>query len=597
MLDHECIYRKPYLVSGYEQNEYVCHEIALGSGYCIFHDPNYFKANAPEAPEKAKTLLDRFRHLLEVKNSKGEELEFVGYNLPDLDLSNIVIHNNLNMVFSTFKGYLDLTSSTFEGKLNIGNSVFEKNLTMDYAKFLQATDFRECHFHGDVEASDITFEMSCIFTQAKFDKKASFAGAIFKGTTSFITSIFSGEALFYNTKFLEETEFNSTRFEKNTFFHGSFFENGWFDAVIFEQLVNFNTSEAKKLNFSNSHFDEATFHGLKCNNGRFQNSIFNKKVNFNESQIDRAYYQNSIYHDFATFENTSFSISDFNYSKFKGRTHFIETRFLDICYFNYCIFEKQNETIFQRSDLSNVSFLNTDITRVNFGEQIRFGSDKFAILDERRLLGQKIVTKNLKNYNVALEGVLAEYRNLRENYEYYLKYDDAGKFFIKEMELKRNYEEVNEQTAKKKDWIYRNLSPLGIYFHLNKYGENEIDPLKWIILLLAISFSFWYVVYPLDEESLIYTVRTIPFISEFVTPLINLSINTPSINSTIMTSEKVQDNFVERTKYSFEKTMSNIFQVNDESTWFDYIIRILLLIELGVFFIAIRRKLERRFRH
>jgi hypothetical protein len=40
---------------------------------------------------------------------------------------------------------------------------------------------------------------------------------------------------------------------------------------------------------------------------------------------------------------------------------------------------------------------------------------------------------------VTLGTVMAVYRNLRENYEFRLKFDEAGKFFIKEMELKRNY--------------------------------------------------------------------------------------------------------------------------------------------------------------
>jgi hypothetical protein len=38
-----------------------------------------------------------------------------------------------------------------------------------------------------------------------------------------------------------------------------------------------------------------------------------------------------------------------------------------------------------------------------------------------------------------LESVMAVYRNLRENYEYRLRYDEAVKFFTKEMELKRKY--------------------------------------------------------------------------------------------------------------------------------------------------------------
>ena len=37
---------------------------------------------------------------------------------------------------------------------------------------------------------------------------------------------------------------------------------------------------------------------------------------------------------------------------------------------------------------------------------------------------------------------LKTYRNLRENCEFRLRYDEAGKFFIREMELKRKYREV-----------------------------------------------------------------------------------------------------------------------------------------------------------
>ena len=37
---------------------------------------------------------------------------------------------------------------------------------------------------------------------------------------------------------------------------------------------------------------------------------------------------------------------------------------------------------------------------------------------------------------------MAVYRNLRENYEFRLRYDEAGKFFMKEMELKRRYREI-----------------------------------------------------------------------------------------------------------------------------------------------------------
>jgi len=43
---------------------------------------------------------------------------------------------------------------------------------------------------------------------------------------------------------------------------------------------------------------------------------------------------------------------------------------------------------------------------------------------------------------ISLSSVMPIYRNLRENYEFRLKYEEAEKFFIREMEIKRNYSEI-----------------------------------------------------------------------------------------------------------------------------------------------------------
>jgi len=72
---------------------------------------------------------------------------------------------------------------------------------------------------------------------------------------------------------------------------------------------------------------------------------------------------------------------------------------------------------------------------------------------------------------------MAVYRNLTENYEFRLRYNEAGKFFIKEMELKRRYREVLSEGAsniivKPNCWFRRNLSLTGLYHHLSRYAEN-----------------------------------------------------------------------------------------------------------------------------
>ena len=81
---------------------------------------------------------------------------------------------------------------------------------------------------------------------------------------------------------------------------------------------------------------------------------------------------------------------------------------------------------------------------------------RFTIIEEE-LLKRKAVENNdvkdredveeVKREDVSLELVLSVYRNLRENYEFRLRYDDAGEFFTKEMELKRKYRETRTENG------------------------------------------------------------------------------------------------------------------------------------------------------
>ena len=48
-----------------------------------------------------------------------------------------------------------------------------------------------------------------------------------------------------------------------------------------------------------------------------------------------------------------------------------------------------------------------------------------------------ILSEISRDQDITLENVLSVYRYLRENYDYYLKYEGSGKFFIGEMETKR----------------------------------------------------------------------------------------------------------------------------------------------------------------
>jgi predicted anti-sigma-YlaC factor YlaD len=95
-----------------------------------------------------------------------------------------------------------------------------------------------------------------------------------------------------------------------------------------------------------------------------------------------------------------------------------------------------------------------------------------------------------------LGSVMSVYRNLRENYEFRLRYDEAGEFFIREMELKRNYREVlspdsSKTIVKQNRWPRRNLSLTGLYYHLSRYVEDLLRPTLIGVAIVFGSSSFW----------------------------------------------------------------------------------------------------------
>ena len=139
-------------------------------------------------------------------------------------------------------------------------------------------------------------------------------------------------------------------------------------------------------------------------------------------------------------------------------------------------FDNQEHTIFLKNNLSEVSFVNTDITRVRFGEDVVWGNN-FKIREERDI-EKRLETANIAK-GIQLGDALAVYRNLRENYEFRMRYDEAGEFFIREMEMKRQYRQDTKDRQfqiRRNNPIVRNLSLTGLYYHLSKYGQSFSRP-------------------------------------------------------------------------------------------------------------------------
>jgi hypothetical protein len=98
---------------------------------------------------------------------------------------------------------------------------------------------------------------------------------------------------------------------------------------------------------------------------------------------------------------------------------------------------------------------------------------------------------------ISLDSVKAFYRSLKENYEYRHRYNEADKFFIREMELKRKYKQVVSPKddgfeIKQNNWFRRNLfSFTGLYYHLSRYGQDYLRPALATLSLSILSTLFW----------------------------------------------------------------------------------------------------------
>jgi uncharacterized protein YjbI with pentapeptide repeats len=250
--------------------------------------------------------------------------------------------------------------------------------TFGIALFRGRTRFQIVEFHSVCLLNDIEFSKYVLFDECQFDI-VNFDNSKFRTSADFIKCRFNDRTYFRRTRFLGETKLRG---------------------IIFDSLVDFSETE-----FASS----ADFSEAKLKRSNFTDTTFNK----------------------AFFTRTEFVEAYFKLTKFK-----------DEAKFNFSSFIEPEKIIFTSLNLSNVSFMFSDITRIKF-DNVKWGKERneFKIYDER-LLEQELEGTNEHDFEFSLDDILAVYRNLRENYEFRMKYDEAGSFFIREMELRRNYEEA-----------------------------------------------------------------------------------------------------------------------------------------------------------
>lgn len=273
---------------------------------------------------------------------------------------------------------------------------------------------------------------------------------------------------------------------------------------------------------------------------------FPKPTYFSWATFKTAYFR------WATFNETAY----FRWATFDGEATFISLKEAPAILFEVVSFKNPEKVVFDDFDLSNVSFVYTDISRVNFGERIRWDKNKKHI-DERRA----------DKGEVPYEVVATVYRRLRQNLESKMRYTEAGRFFIAEMNVKRKNVKTKNRLLK---WLRTNIfSALAWYKHFSNYGESYTRILTWIMatpfLMALIEILF----------------KTPP-------PTMTTPVNIQITTENLIQSLTVYSQYLKRHTYAF-------FQLRTETT-FELATRILSLLLMGQLYVALRRQFERKYR-
>ncbi len=519
---YHLVYNDPILGKNLE---FKCKESPLDSGKCKFHDKDYLYG---KTGKKEKDIADEIIKKLNTAAKNGKPLKFIGYYLPAIELKNHKITCDI-LFQDTF----------FKGKVNFSKTDYSKKTYFLNCKFIYETNFSDCTFQ-EISFKESKFYNKVSFTGSNFVSKSNFQNVEFKKDVVFQTTVFTGESTFQKTLFTN-AKFDLTFFEDNISFYDSYFKGEtsfWktyfnktsnFSIAEFEENVDFKETEFRNTIFLGTKFrNEADFEKSKLYEGRFEDIESSQLVNFKKVQF------------------------------------------------------KKPDTIYFNGDLSEISFLDTDVTRIHFGDHTfwnkltridetnscqvmrwfrrrRENNNKFKIKDER-------ILENTGE--IRLEGVLNIYRNLRENFDLNMRYEDAGQFFIRERELKRKFKD-NELDSEPKtvpnDLHLQFFSLSSLYYGLAKYGESLKRPTLVAISILILGTCFF-----LYEETNLAQQATEP----------------PYTGNPF-------ENAVIRSLTSFFP----FYGFDNQAGLVDLLFKMALLPVSGSMFIGLRRKLERRFRH
>jgi uncharacterized protein YjbI with pentapeptide repeats len=182
--------------------EFYCQEEPLASGFCIFHDKDYLQDKTNYEKRKRK-VLHRLKRKVNHAISNNEPLLCIGFQLPDLSLSDLSIRME-------FAKPVYFSRSQFFGKADFSGSTFKEDADFSEANFKGGAYFLRAKFEGGAAFSGANFQEQAYFYNSEFYGKTYFSGE-FNGRTAFNYVLFDGkEKVYFEIENLSNVSFMNT---------------------------------------------------------------------------------------------------------------------------------------------------------------------------------------------------------------------------------------------------------------------------------------------------------------------------------------------------------------------------------------------------
>jgi hypothetical protein len=530
---------------------------------CIFHLQN---KTAEEVEEFYAELAQHKKKSEEDPSVK--EMNFQGFFFPQYKFQHghfgkTAIFNGA--IFSgsasfddvTFSGFASFDDVTFSEDADFMGAKFNSLASFTNAIFSENAWFGQAKFGSDVAFFGAKFGALAWFGDAAFSRYAFFQHAVFGGETSFNGATFGHTAWFADAAFGRKTSFNGVRFSDYAFFLGAAFSGqASFSDAAFGNMVAFNGAafsgqvsfEDVKFGPDTSFADAKFGSDVSFADAKFKNVFFRKTKLCGNANLEAEFYGLAVFERVifqrdtiessdlapATRGNIDLPVTSFDGAYVSERA---EIRFIQHREYNADLDVERNFGV------DRVSFLNVNLERFNF-QQVEWGT-----FHGRRAVVEEVLMGRPPFEDVTPEQVRQLCGRLRANQEKAFRYAEAGDFFIGEMDMRRRWLQDKGWRALPERLL------LWLFSGLSRYGESISRP---ILAGLIIVFGL---------------------------AALRLVLREPS-EWQLYQSLSIEESLV--------RSLASFFQLRSTTLWTDVLERIVSIPILGVLFIALRRKLERR---